>query len=110
MNYPINKKPRPLKILFFIGMAVLFCFVLGNIVMFLWNAILPDLVGVKQINMWQAIGLFVLSRILFGGFKGRSHHRGGKAKKWKNKWMQMDDSERKQFKNKWQAYCDRKEE
>lgn len=36
----------------------------------LWNALLPDILGVKAINYWQSLGLLLLSKILFGGFSG----------------------------------------
>ena len=34
----------------------------------LWNGVLTDVVGVKAITYWQALGLLVLARILVGGF------------------------------------------
>jgi hypothetical protein len=40
----------------------------------LWNGVLAEVVGVKTVTYWQALGLLVLARILFGGFPGR---RGG---------------------------------
>lgn len=40
----------------------------------LWNGVLAEVVNVKTITYWQALGLFVLARILVGGFPGR---RGG---------------------------------
>jgi len=46
--------------------AVIFI-VLGLVVMTLWNALLPAILGVKAIGFWQALGILVLSRILFGG-------------------------------------------
>ena len=65
----------PLALIGITAVALLF----GLIVMWLWNAILPPLLGVHMLtSFWQALGLLVLSRILFGGFfKGGSRHRGG---------------------------------
>jgi hypothetical protein len=40
----------------------------------LWNGVLAEVVGVKTVTYWQALGILVLARILFGGFPGR---RGG---------------------------------
>ena len=37
--------------------------------MALWNAILPEVVDAKPLSYWQALGLLLLSRILFGGFR-----------------------------------------
>ena len=49
-----------------LGMA-LFAFLGGVIVQNLWNWILPPLFGWRELTFWQALGLLVLSRILFGG-------------------------------------------
>lgn len=39
----------------------------------LWNGVLAEVLPVKAVTYWQALGLLVLSKILFGGFP----HRGG---------------------------------
>jgi len=63
------------KFRFFIPLIVLGFVALFSLAVYgLWNAILPDLLSVKTITYWQALGLLVLARILFGGFPGR---RGG---------------------------------
>jgi hypothetical protein len=69
--------------------------VLGWIVMTLWNWVIPPLfVGARAIDFLHALGLLVLSRILFGGFRGRGgwHGRGG----WR-KWERMSPEERDNF-------------
>ncbi|WP_369951824.1 hypothetical protein, partial [Serratia marcescens] len=48
-----------------IGVALIA--ILGLLVMSLWNALLPAILGVKSIGFWQALGVLALSRILFGG-------------------------------------------
>ena len=83
---------------------------LGAIVQWLWNAILPDAAHFNPISYWQAVGLFVLCKILFGSFRGPGPHRRhskwhkfkGKfgreeAIAWKRKWMNMTDEERIKF-------------
>lgn len=45
------------------ALAILF----GYIVMSLWNWLMPELFGLTTINYWQAVGLFILAKILFGG-------------------------------------------
>lgn len=47
---------------------VLFGFLGGELVLYLWNWLLPPLFGWRQITFWQALGLLALCRILFGGF------------------------------------------
>lgn len=38
----------------------------GAIVQYLWNWLFPSLFGWRQITFWEAFGLLVLCRILFG--------------------------------------------
>ncbi|MBN1423651.1 hypothetical protein JXA88_03755 [Candidatus Fermentibacteria bacterium] len=46
--------------------------VLGLAVQHLWNWLMPPIFGVAAISYWQAVGLFVLCHILFGGHP--AHH------------------------------------
>jgi hypothetical protein len=49
--------------------------VLGYIVMLLWNWLMPGLIdSVHSIGYLQALGLLVLTRILFGGLRGHGCH------------------------------------
>ncbi len=99
-----QRKFRPDKVLFFLVVGVAFGALFGFIVMSLWNAILPEVVGVNPLTFWQAVGLLILSRILFGGFRfgpRGTHPIHAKKKIWKEKWMNMSEEERAAFKNKW---------
>lgn len=70
--------------------------VLGGAVMLLWNAVVPNVFSVAHpIDYVQALGLLVLSRILFGGFRGRGWHGGGR---WRQ-WQAMTPEEREQFRS-----------
>lgn len=87
----------------FVGFALL----VGWVVMWLWNAILPEVVGVKMLNYPQALGLLVLSRILFGGFRaggGNPYSRKRKAA-WREKWMHLSEEERAQMRASWEQRC-----
>ncbi|MFB5650145.1 hypothetical protein ACE5IS_05830 [Leptospira wolffii] len=50
----------------------------------LWNWLLPEIFGIKQINYWQAVGLLALSHLLFKGghWFGGGHHRH-RGRHWK---------------------------
>ncbi len=99
-----RRRFHPAKVFFFLLVGLAFGALLGYVVMLLWNAILPEVTGVKPLNFWQAVGLLILSRILFGSFRfgGRGGHPGyAKKKYWKEKWMNMSEEEREAFKNKW---------
>ena len=79
----------------------------GAIVMLLWNFVVPGVLGLATINFWQALALFVLARIFFGGFPGRGAFPGrrrmpdGKeGNPFRAKWEKMSPEERKDFINK----------
>jgi Ca2+/H+ antiporter, TMEM165/GDT1 family len=77
------------------------------VVMGLWNAILPAVLGLKTITFLQALGILVLSKILFGGCSGG--WRGGRGHEWKQKmkekWDIMTPDERDQLKAEWKNRC-----
>jgi hypothetical protein len=81
-----------------IGIAFAIAFVLfillgGVIVQWLWNWLLPDIFGLREISFWQALGLLALCRILFGGFgRGGGHHRdtGRRRREWWRKRLRQD--------------------
>ncbi len=56
-------------ILFGITMATLFGLAFGYFVMLIWNWIMPDIFGLTTITYWQAFGIVILARLIFGGFK-----------------------------------------
>jgi hypothetical protein len=76
---------------------LLFTIIGGELVLHLWNWLLPPLFGWRQITFWQALGLLALSRILFGGVgwhgSGRSRFRGRMKQRCEN----MTPEERERF-------------
>jgi hypothetical protein len=60
-------------VFFGLGMAGVLGLVLGLVVKWLWNAVMPGIFGLPLIGYWQAVGLFVLSHLLI---KGTGHHGG----------------------------------
>jgi hypothetical protein len=69
--------------------------ILGLMVMALWNAVIPGLfVGSRSIDYLHALGLLLLSRILFGGFRGRG---GWHQRRHWVRWDAMTAEERDQF-------------
>ena len=87
------------KYIFFpvFGAAALFLF--GSVIMLLWNWLIPDLFGLTTITFWQALGLFILSRILFSGMgRGRHSHRGKcRTHSGREEWKTMSPEERKEW-------------
>jgi len=94
------------KVAFFVILAPLFILAFGYFVMTLWNFTLPAIFGVSTITFWQAIALFILSKILFSGFRGGWGHKPhGPGAYWGSKWKSLSDEERNAYREKWQQWC-----
>ncbi len=93
----------------FILIAVAGILLFTFIVMTLWNNILTPVLGVRVIGFGQALGILVLSKILFGGFRGAGWR--GRGRYWnsemRNKWQSMTDEEKEKFKQNWRSRCNR---
>ena len=92
------------KVIGFILLAFIGIFAFGSIVMLLWNALMPVIFHLPLISFWQALGLLILTKILFSGF------RGGPRSRWKRDslkegWANMTPEEREKFKQKWGRRC-----
>jgi hypothetical protein len=91
-----------------LGIA-LFIFVGGEIVMRLWNWLLPWLFGFRQVTFWQALGILALCRILFGGSgwgrSGRSSMRRRMRERMDERWERMTPEERERLRQSWRGRC-----
>ncbi len=74
---------------------LLFIAIGGEVVLQLWNWLLPPILGWRQITFWQALGMLALCRILFGGFgsHGFSHSK------------RMTPEERQRFRQRMKERC-----
>ena len=70
----MNKRFKAAMMLRFAVVFTAFAFLLGFVVMSLWNWLVPALFHGPVVTYWQAMGLLILCKILFGSFRG---HRGG---------------------------------
>ncbi len=105
------------RLIFIVPLAILgmllFIVIGGEIVMHLWNWLLPPLFGWRQITFWQALGILVLCRILVGGFglhgSGRSHVRrrvaDRLADRMGDRWDAMTPEERERFRQRVRERC-----
>jgi hypothetical protein len=84
---------------------VLCCWVFGEIVMHLWNWLLPPLLGWHTVGFWQALGLLVLCRILFGSFRNGAPGGSRRRKRWTEQWEKMTPEERERFRQGWRSRC-----
>lgn len=107
---------------FFIFVPLLL-FIFGEIVRSLWNWLMPALFHLGAITFWQAIGLMILSWLLFGGLRGvgrvgsrrrdwgpmrgRWNERGeGRwEERWESRWQQMSPEEQNRFREWARARC-----
>lgn len=86
----MNKMTRHrMRFIFFPFIAVAILFLVGFLVMQLWNYTLPALFGISTINLWQAMALFFLCKILFG-FGGAGPRRGGPPWRGKAGWRKFE--------------------
>jgi Ca2+/H+ antiporter, TMEM165/GDT1 family len=79
--------------------------VFGFMVWQLWNWLMPTLFGGRLISFWQALGLLVLSKILFGGFRGRPVQRLHWRRRMMERWDQMTPEEREKFRAGMRGRC-----
>jgi hypothetical protein len=89
-----------------LALAVLLGFLFGYFVMLLWNWLMPALFGIKAITYWQAFGIVILAKILFGGTGGHGGY-GGRHRKWKHRhWHGSDEWAPKGDYRNWRYYED----
>src|SRR5438874_6509089 len=101
----LNMRPRWKRLIWMAPLAILamalFVFIGGEIVMHLWNWLLPSLFGWRQITFWQALGILALCRILFGGLgwrgSARSNLRRRMEERMAKRWEHMTPEERERF-------------
>src|SRR5450631_1042249 len=87
---------RALKMIAFFALAVS---LLGYVVMSIWNTVLPGVTGFHSITFVQALGLLVLSRILFGGLRGWGRRGGHWRARMQARQQHMTPEERERFRD-----------
>lgn len=94
------------RFVFFPLVFVAAALALGGVVMVLWNAILPAAAHAGVLGYWQALGLLVLCRVLFGSWGGGRPGGGPGRRGWGGgphaRWQAMSEDERQQFRQRWQ--------
>jgi hypothetical protein len=100
---------RKLKRLIFIApLAILgmllFVAIGGELVLQLWNWLLPPIFGFRQVTFWQALGLLALCRILFGGVRlGGGGPRSNVRQRMTERWEKMTPEERERVRQGWRG-------
>lgn len=95
------------------GLAILF----GFIIMWLWNWLMPMIFGLTTLTFWEAVGIFILFKILLGGCGGfgdsgkkssKSHKKDKKCETEFSKWKYYDDFWKEEGNQAYEAYIKRK--
>jgi hypothetical protein len=102
----MKRRFRLRKVIGIILLAIIGVFAFGSIVMLLWNALMPVIFHLPVITFWQALGLLLLTKILFSGVRC-----GGPKARWKERlnerWTNMTPEEREKFNQEWGRRCRR---
>jgi hypothetical protein len=89
------------RMVFIVPLAILgmllFVIIGGEIVLHLWNWLLPPLFGWRRITFWQGLGLLALCRILFGGFGRHGFYRSDIRRRMAERCESMTPEERERF-------------
>ncbi len=79
-----------------LGIGLLAVVAIATLVMLLWNALLPAIFGVQSIGFFQALGLLILCKILFGSI-GCQGFFGRRRREMRERWLAMSQEERDAF-------------
>ena len=88
---------RRSRILLFAPLAIVAFALFVYLVMSLWNWLMPALFTLHAITYWQALGIMVLARVLFGGFRGGCGHGPMWRRRMIERYDAMSPEEREKF-------------
>jgi hypothetical protein len=102
MNCASDRSGRMTRCFKIALLAIVGVAALGWVVMLLWNWLMPALfLGAQPVGYGQALGVLLLAKILFGGFRGRCHGRWASHGQGASV---MSAAEREQFKGRFAAH------
>lgn len=101
---------RPIKKIGLVLAGIAFFALVILLTQVLWNNLIPELFHGPVISYWQALGLLILGKLLFGwhGHKPGGGRWGGwrQHKEWKEKLANMTPEQREKMKQRFRQYCD----
>jgi hypothetical protein len=83
----------------FLLLAVIAIPLVGAVTMLLWNWLMPSIFGLHSISFPQALGLLLLSKLIFGSFHGGGRRRCGPRwdRNMMERWEAMSPEERRKM-------------
>ena len=93
---------RVVKIIVFVIVGI---GIFGFFVMALWNWLAPAVLGLHTITYVQAVGILILSKILFGGFRPGRGPGGHWRRRMQARWEAMSPEEREKFRQGMSGRC-----
>jgi len=96
---------RAARIVRFAVFGLVFFGLFTFVVKWLWNWLMPPLFGLHLITFWQALGILVLSKILFGGFRGGPHRDWNWRRRMYERWENMSPEEREKLRERMRGRC-----
>jgi hypothetical protein len=108
--------PKPLRVAGYIVLGLLAVAVMGVVfgygIMLLWNWLMPKLFNLGTITYWQAIGIFILAKLIFGfsmgGGSKNDKKDGEKTSSGKGCWTEYDAWWEKEGKAAFEKYGEEK--
>jgi hypothetical protein len=81
----------------FVLFAIVFAGIMGVLTTGLWNLLMPVIFHLPTISFWQALGLLLLSRVLFGRLGGWGHRM--RKPRFVQGWRDLTPEERERFRS-----------
>lgn len=91
------------KVIAMVILAGALFFLANYVLMRLWNWLMPDLFGLATITFWQALGILVMAKIIFGFGGGGGKSKGGSHQRRKHRSNHKCSSLRRDF-DEWKHY------
>jgi hypothetical protein len=95
----------------FVGLlfAVAFAIVFAFLVKLIWNSLMPTIFDLKEITFWQAFGIIILAKLLFGSFGSKHHDRWNNDGRYTSPWRRRpaqpeDDRPPSRYHPDWKTY------
>jgi hypothetical protein len=93
------------KFLFIIPLVIVAMALFTLLFQKLWNCVIPDVFKLNTISYWQALGILVISKILFSGRFGGHNMRGKFRGKFKRFNENLSDEDRNKLREEWRNRC-----